>query len=87
MIGARQGARAFLGVEGLCAIRIAFVQEIIDAHQARRRMRPIVERALQRVRDMRHRDLALKIAADDDQHPVAAMFERGELHLDFQLSA
>lgn len=60
---------------------------IVDAHEPRRGVCPIVDRGLKRRRDVGHGDIGFQVARDDDQQAVAAVAQGCKLHLDFQLSA
>ena len=68
------------GVEGARAIGFAFIQQIVDAHQARRGFMPVIEGVLQMRRNVGRGHELRKIARDHRERTIPALRERGELH-------
>ena len=77
--GARQRRGAFFRIEGEVRNAPGF-ERIGDLLQPRRGRVPIVERRLQGRHHVRGIRRSRKIARDDEQLPIAAVLERGELH-------
>src|SRR5690606_13054159 len=72
---------AFFLDEGLGLVGSAGVQALVHFPELRRRLIPVVQRALQRAGDLRDGLAGDQVAADDDQRAVAAAgLEGGEFH-------
>ena len=81
LIGARQRRRQIGQIQFEHPVRLARLQRLGHRIQARRDIRPAIQRLLQGARNRRHFHRALEITRDHDQRAItAAAFERCEFH-------
>jgi hypothetical protein len=75
------GARARVAIERMRVLQPARVELVGDGQQRGSDACPVVERVLQRARDLGDRDRAREMARHDDERAVARpVVERRELH-------